>query len=112
MRDLAARWRRCGTPEGWRRTLHRVLLAGAGAGAGIGALVDAAAPAEEVVEITPDLITRAKAEGRLLMGSSSAVDEANAMVRAFEAASAIKMQLDRKVGVVAMQVFATEERAG
>lgn len=72
----------------------------------------AGAAGEEVIDITPDLVARARAEGRLLLRYSSPVDEATAMGRAFEAAFGIRVQLDRKVGVVATQVFATEERAG
>ena len=78
------------------------------------ALVGSARAADpvETVEITPALIAAAQREGRVLMRYSCPVDEATNMGHAFEAAFGIKVQLDRKVGVVATQLFATEERAG
>ncbi len=88
---------------------RRSFLAGS---AGLLASRTSAAPVVEVIEITPALIAQAQAEGRLLLRYSSPVDEATAMGRAFEARFGVKVQLDRKVGVVATQTFATEERAG
>jgi ABC-type Fe3+ transport system substrate-binding protein len=72
----------------------------------------AATPPSEMVQITPDLITAAQKEGRVLARYSSPVDEMTGMARAFEKRFAIQVQMDRKVGVVATQLFATEERAG
>ena len=66
----------------------------------------------ELVTITPELIAAAQKDGQILVRYSSPVDEMNAMAKAFETRFGIKVQLDRKVGVVATQVFATEERAG
>ena len=93
---------------------RRDFLAGAAglAAAGMTMSRSRAAAADEVIEITPDLISRAQKEGRILMRYSSPVDEATTMSKAFEARFGITVQLDRKVGVVATQNFATEERAG
>ena len=93
---------------------RRDFLAGAAGLAAIGATgTRARAAAEaEVIEITPALISQAQSEGRLLLRHTAQLDEVNGMVSAFEARFGIKVQLDRKVGVVATQVFATEERAG
>jgi iron(III) transport system substrate-binding protein len=88
---------------------RRVFLAAGGALLGG---VARAAPSPEVIDITPDLIAAARSEGRLLVRYSSPVDEMGEMARAFEARFGIKVQSDRKVGVVGTQLFATEERAG
>ena len=88
-------------------------LAAAGATGSIGALVPGVAHAQavETVDITSRLIDAAKKEGTLLVRYSSPVDEMAEMARAFTAKFGIKVQLDRKVGVLGTQQFLTEERA-
>jgi len=75
--------------------------------------VHAAAAAEvETVDITPKLIDAAKREGSVTVRYSSPVDEMTEMARGFQNRFGIKVQMDRKVGVLGTQQFATEERAG
>eukprot|EP01037_Dinobryon_pediforme_P005472 gene5472-5528_t len=71
-----------------------------------------AAGAPEPVRVTDALIAAAKRDGTLVVRYSNPVDEMTAMARAFEAKFGIKVQMDRKVGVLGTQQFATEERAG
>lgn len=92
---------------------RRDFLAGAAGLVAAGAMRPTpAAAADEVIEITPALISQAQKEGRLLLRHTAQLDEVNGMTSAFEARFGVKVQLDRKVGVVATQTFATEERAG
>ena len=86
-----------------------VLLGAAGMAATLGAR---AAEAVESVRITPALIEAAKRDGSVVVRYSSPVAEMTQMARAFEAAFGVKVQMDRKVGVLGTQQFATEERAG
>lgn len=72
----------------------------------------AAAAGVETVDITPRLIDAAKREGGVTVRYSSPVDEMTEMARGFQTRFGIKVQLDRKVGVLGTQQFATEERAG
>lgn len=94
---------------------RRGLLAGA-AGAGLGALGaprrPRAAEAVEQVRITPELVAAAQRDGSVVVRYSSPVDEMTLMARAFEQRFGIRVQMDRKVGVLGTQQFATEERAG
>ena len=88
-------------------------LAAIGAGGLFGAQSRPAyAQAVETVDITPRLIDAAKREGTLLVRYSSPVDGMTEMARAFTARFGIKVQMDRKVGVLGTQQFMTEERAG
>ncbi len=76
---------------------------------------DAAAQASgpvETIDITPRLIEAAKKEGTLTVRYSSPIDEMVVMANAFQAKFGVKVQLDRKVGVIGTQQFAAEERAG
>lgn len=66
----------------------------------------------EVVDITPELIALAKKEGTLTVRYSSPISEMTVMSQAFEKKFGIKVQTDRRVGVLGTQQFATEERAG
>lgn len=66
----------------------------------------------EVVDITPELVERAKQEGTLTVRYSSPISEMTVMTQAFEKKFGIKVQLDRRVGVLGTQQFATEERGG
>jgi iron(III) transport system substrate-binding protein len=89
---------------------RRHLLLGAG-----GALLArhaTAAPASEPVAVTQSLIEAARKEGTVVVRNSNPVDEMAGMAHAFEARFGIKVQIDRKVGVLGTQQFATEERAG
>ena len=73
----------------------------------------AAAAAEmETVDITPRLIDAAKREASVTVRYSSPVDEMTEMARGFQSRFGIKVQMDRKVGVLGTQQFATESRAG
>ena len=88
-------------------------LAAAGAGSLLGVQSGSAhAQSVETVDITPRLIEAAKREGTLLVRYSSPVDEMAEFARAFTAKFGIKVQTDRKVGVLGTQQFMTEERAG
>ncbi len=89
---------------------RRVFLAGSTAL--LAARAQAATPPPELVQITPALIAAAQKNGRVLVRYSSPVDEMTDMARAFEKRFDVQVQMDRKVGVVATQLFATEERAG
>ena len=89
---------------------RRAAMLGA-AGVLIGRTAMAADPVEPVT-ITPALIDAAKREGVVVVRNSNPVDEMAAMARAFETKFGIKVQIDRKVGVLGTQQFATEERAG
>lgn len=84
------------------------------AGAGLALPKAHAAPAADVetVDINPRLIEAAKREGSLTVRYSSPVDEMTEMAHAFQAKFGIKVQTDRKVGVLGTQQFAIEERAG
>jgi len=66
----------------------------------------------EVIDINQRVIDAAKKEGSLTIRYSSPVDEMTVMAEAFTAKFGIKVQLDRKVGVVGTQQFAAETRAG
>jgi len=95
-----------------RRTFLRV-----GAAVGVGGLLNfqsssAQAQAVETVDITPKLVDAAKREGTLLVRYTSPVDEMLEMARAFNARFGIKVQVDRKTGVLGTQQFMTEENAG
>jgi iron(III) transport system substrate-binding protein len=81
-------------------------------GGGTARLCKAAAQSVETVDITPNLIDAARREGTLTVRYSSPVDEMTEMARAFTARFGIKVQTDRKVGVLGTQQFMTEERAG
>jgi iron(III) transport system substrate-binding protein len=72
----------------------------------------AADSAVETLNITPALIAAAQKEGSVVMRYSSPVEDARFMADAFDKRFGIKVQTDRKVGVVGTQQFATEERAG
>jgi iron(III) transport system substrate-binding protein len=89
---------------------RRSVLAGAGAALLPG--LARAADTPEGVRVTQALIDAAKRDGTLVVRYSNPVDEMTAMARAFEARFGIKVQMDRKVGVLGTQQFATEERAG
>ncbi len=95
-----------------RRTFLRAgtVLAAAGA-SGLLVHQEAQAQSVETVDITPRLIEAARKEGTLLVRYSSPVDEMTEMAKAFTARFGIKVQLDRKVGVLGTQQFLTEERA-
>jgi len=95
-----------------RRTLLKAGAAGlALAGAG-GLLSSASAQNVEVVEINDDLIKAAQEEGALTVRYSSPVTEMQTMASAFTERFGIPVQVDRKVGALGNQQFATEERAG
>lgn len=66
----------------------------------------------EILEITPNLIESAQKEGLVTVRYSSPLDEMTVMANAFAKKFGIKVQIDRKVGVVGTQQFASEERAG
>lgn len=88
-------------------------LAAIGAGGLLGpGLRSAHAQTVETVDITPRLIDAARREATLLVRYSSPVDEMTEMARAFTARFGVKVQTDRKVGVLGTQQFMTEERAG
>jgi iron(III) transport system substrate-binding protein len=72
----------------------------------------AAAPEVETIDITPALIAAAQKEGALTVRYSSPIDEMTVMAQAFSQKFGIKIQSDRRVGVLGTQLFATEERAG
>ena len=90
---------------------RRLVLAGALAAPALISRRSHAAAVEQV-RITDDLIAQAKKEGTVVVRYSSPVDEMTQMARGFEQAFGIKVQMDRKVGVLGNQAFATEERAG
>lgn len=94
-----------------RQVLGSAMLGSAGAllGAPGG---HAAASDVETIAVTPSLIAAAQREGDLVVRYSSPVAEMRLMASAFEKRFGIKVQADRKVGVVGTQQFATEERAG
>lgn len=66
----------------------------------------------EVVEITPDLIEAAQAEGEVFLRYSSPTNVYVHHAEMFEEQYGIRVITDRKVGPVGQQVFAQEERAG
>ena len=66
----------------------------------------------ETIDISPRLIEAARREGTLTVRYSSPVDEMAEMARPFQEKFGVKILLDRKVGVLGAQQFATEERAG
>ena len=66
----------------------------------------------EVVDLDDDLIKAAQEEGSLTVRYSSPVDEMQKMADAFTRRFSIPVQIDRKVGALGNQQFATEERAG
>jgi len=66
----------------------------------------------EVVAVTPDLIARAKQEGRIMIRYASPVEIMTPIARDFEKQFGLSVQLDRKAGSLGNQQFATEERAG
>lgn len=66
----------------------------------------------EVIEITDDLIKAAQAEGALTVRYSSPVSEMKVLADGFRERFGIPVQVDRKVGALGNQQFATEERAG
>ncbi len=95
-----------------RRDVLQAAMLG-GAGALLGAPRVHAAPTDvETVEITPALIAAATHEGSVVVRYSSPVDEMRQMADSFEKRFGIKVQMDRKVGVLGTQQFATEEHAG
>lgn len=95
---------------------RRMVLKGGAAGifaAGLG--IPASLRAQEDVElvaISDDLVKAAQGEGTLTVRYSSPVDEMRMMADAFTKRFGISVQLDRKVGALGNQQFATEERAG
>jgi iron(III) transport system substrate-binding protein len=91
---------------------RRLLLAAAGTAIARPSISARAADAVESITVTPALIDAAKHEGTVVVRYSSPVDEMAQMATAFEARFGIKVQVDRKVGVVGTQQFATEERVG
>jgi len=94
-----------------RRTL--LALAASAAAVGAGGLRRAGAASDvETVAITPSLIATAQKEGSLVVRYSSPVDEMKQMADSFYKRFGITVQMDRKVGVLGTQQFATEERAG
>ena len=96
-----------------RKVLQLAASAAAmGAGLGSGLRPTLAANDVETVEITPSLIAAAQKEGFLVVRYSSPVDEMTQMSDAFTKRFGVKLQMDRKVGVLGTQQFATEERAG
>ncbi len=98
-----------------RRSFLRMSAALAAAGAA-GLVTTRSAPAlaqnVETIDITPKLIDAARREGTLTVRYSSPVDEMTEMARAFTTKFGIKVQADRKVGVLGTQQFMIEERAG
>ncbi|MGZ5171480.1 MAG: ABC transporter substrate-binding protein [Burkholderiales bacterium] len=88
-------------------------LAAAGTAGFVTTRSTAAAPQNvETIDITPSLIESAKRDGTLTIRYSSPVDEMTEMARAFMNKFGVKVQMDRKVGVLGTQQFMTEERAG
>ena len=69
-------------------------------------------PSWETIDVSPKLIELAKKEGSLTVRYSSPLEEMTIMANAFQNKFGIKVQIDRKVGVVGTQQFANEERAG
>ena len=69
-------------------------------------------PSWETIDVSPKLIELAKKEGSVTVRYSSPLDEMTVMANAFQNKFGIKVQIDRKVGVVGTQQFANEERAG
>ena len=94
-----------------RRTMVQTGLSAAALG-GLAGTSHAADPAVETVNVTPELIAAAQKEGKLVMRYSTPVEDTKLMADAFEKRFGIKVQTDRKVGVLGTQQFATEERAG
>ncbi|MCC7346817.1 MAG: extracellular solute-binding protein [Variibacter sp.] len=89
------------------------MLGGAAALAAVAGAGGALAQADvETVDITDDLIAAARREGQVTVRYSSPVDEMQFMARAFEQRFGIRVQIDRRVGVLGTQQFATESRAG
>jgi iron(III) transport system substrate-binding protein len=72
---------------------------------------DTAASVEEIT-LTPTLIAAAKKEGTLLLRYSDPQPCAEIWADAFKKAYGIEVQLDRKVGILGNQAFATEQQAG
>lgn len=97
-----------------RRKVLQLAASAAAMGAGLGGGLRPGLAADniETVEITPNLIAAAQKEGSLVVRYSSPVDEMTQMSDAFQKRFGIKLQMDRKVGVLGTQQFATEERAG
>ncbi len=71
-----------------------------------------AAEGTEVLEITSDLVARAKKEGKVSLRYASPVEEITPIVTAFQKQFDVGVELDRKAGSTGNQQFATEERAG
>jgi len=69
-------------------------------------------PNWETIDVNPKLIELAKKEGLVTVRYSSPLEEMTIMANAFQNKFGIKVQIDRKVGVVGTQQFANEERAG
>jgi ABC-type Fe3+ transport system substrate-binding protein len=69
-------------------------------------------PSWETIDVSPKLIELAKKEGSVTVRYSSPLEEMTVMANAFQQKFGIKVQIDRKVGVVGTQQFANEERAG
>ncbi|MBI3938678.1 MAG: ABC transporter substrate-binding protein [Betaproteobacteria bacterium] len=98
---------------GRRDFLGRAAALAVGLSAGLAGRETAAAAADvETINVNDRLIEAAKREGSLTVRYSSPVDEMRAMGGAFQARFGVKVQMDRKVGVLGSQQFATEERAG
>lgn len=98
-----------------RRTFVRAATSLAlGAASGLLATGGGKASAQDVetIDINARLIEAAKREGSLTVRYSSPVDEMTEMARAFQARFGVKVQMDRKVGVLGTQQFQVEERAG
>ena len=97
---------------------RRTALAGLGATAVLNIaklsdnLAEAAESGMEVVEITSDLIAKAKEEGTLMLRYASPVDIMTPIARDFERQIGLTVQMDRKAGSLGNQQFASEERAG
>jgi ABC-type Fe3+ transport system substrate-binding protein len=66
----------------------------------------------ETIDVSQKLIDLAKKEGSVTVRYSSPLEEMTIMANAFQNKFGIKVQIDRKVGVVGTQQFANEERAG
>lgn len=66
----------------------------------------------ELIEITPELIAAAQAEGSLLVRSSVPAGTMDGIARAFQEQYGIVVENDRAVGVVGVDKFRQEERAG
>ena len=94
-----------------RHVLQSTMIGSAGALLGA-PRVHAAGGDVETVDVTPALIAAAQKEGTVAVRYSSPVDEMRQMADSFTKRFGIKVQMDRKVGVVGTQQFATEEHAG